>query len=160
MLPELERMRLVRRRKGDMMIDRQPVMSGSEVAAYLDEVFPQMIGEFRDIAVGAMSASVSQTIQNRHLRPGGTVSGPTMFALADCAYYAATLGMVGRKAQCVTTGLTINFLRRPPVADLRADARILKLGKLLSTGDVTIYSDGVDGPVAHVVVTYAIPPER
>ena len=104
-----------------------------------------------------MTAVVTQAINERHLRPGGTVSGPTMFTIADFAFYVAALAMIGREALTVTTTLTINFLRKPPAADLRAEARILKLGRMLATGDVTVFSEGVEGPVAHATVTYAIP---
>jgi acyl-coenzyme A thioesterase PaaI-like protein len=84
-----------------------------------------------------------------------------MFTLADCAYYVATLAMIGPQALTVTTSLTINFLAKPPAADLVCEARILRLGKLLSVGEATIWSDGrSDGPVAHAAVTYAIPPAR
>jgi acyl-coenzyme A thioesterase PaaI-like protein len=84
-----------------------------------------------------------------------------MFTLADCAFYAATLAMIGREALTVTTSLTINFLAKPPAADLVCEARILRLGKLLSVGEATIFSDGrADGPVAHAAITYAIPPAR
>ena len=138
---------------------RQPRLTAAEVAAFIDEVFPQQTGVYRVESVGPMSAVLTQAVAERHLRPGGTVSGPTLFAIADCAFYVAVLAMIGRQALTVTTTLTINFLRKPPAAGLRAEARILKLGRLLATGDVTIRSEGVDGPVAHATVTYAIPPE-
>ena len=91
------------------------------------------------------------------LRPGGTVSGPTMFTVADCAFYAALLGMIGRKAMAVTTNLNMTFLRKPPKAAVIGEARILKLGRNLASGDVLVYSDGMDKAVAHAAVTYAIP---
>lgn len=140
------------------MSKRQPVMSANEVAAFMDEVFPQMRGVFRVDDVGPMTAVVSQAIGDAHLRPGGTVSGPTMFALADCSFYVAVLAMIGREALTVTTSMTINFLRKPPVADLVAEARILKLGKLLAVGDVLVRSAANDELVAQASVTYAIPP--
>lgn len=139
---------------------RQPRLTAEEVAAFVDQVFPQQQGVYRVASVGAMSAVLTQAIDERHLRPGGTVSGPTMFALADCAFYVAVLAMIGREALTVTTTLTINFLRKPPAADLRAEARILKLGRLLATGDVALFSEGVEGPVAHATATYAIPGAR
>jgi uncharacterized protein (TIGR00369 family) len=95
-----------------------------------------------------------------HLRPGGTVSGPVMVALADVAVYALVLGLIGPVELAVTTSLTANFLRRPRAADLTAEARLLKLGKRLAVGDVMIYSDGEDDPVCHVTATYSIPPEE
>lgn len=92
------------------------------------------------------------------LRPGGTLSGPTTMSLADSAMYALVLSAIGRVPLAVTTSLTINFLRKPKRADLIAEARMLKLGKALAVGDVTIRSDGEDDAVAHAVVTYSIPP--
>lgn len=139
----------------------QPKLDAGELAAFLEAVFPQIRGELVVEAVGPMTARMRMAVAERHLRPGGTVSGPSMFMLADCAFYAATLAMIGREALTVTTSLTINFLAKPPATDLIADARILRLGKLLSVGEVTIHSTGrEDGPVAHAAVTYAIPPTR
>ena len=139
---------------------RQPRLTAEEVAAFIDEVFPQQAGVYRVESVAPNAAVLTQAIGDAHLRPGGTVSGPTMFALADCAFYVAVLAMIGREALTVTTTLTINFLRKPPAADLRAEARILKLGRLLATGDVALFSAGVEGPVAHATCTYAIPSAR
>lgn len=139
---------------------REPVMTADELATFLDEVFPQQAGRFRIEEVRALSLRMRRPVTQADLRPGDTVSGPTMFALADCAFYAATLAMIGRQALTVTTNLNINFLRKPPVADLIAEARILKLGRTLSVGDVEIFSDGVEGAVAHASVTYSIPPAR
>ena len=136
----------------------EPKLSADALAVFLDEVFPQVRGRFVIEEVASMRARLRMIVTEADLRPGGTVSGPAMFALADCAYYAATLAMIGREALTVTTSLTINFLRKPPAADMIAEARILKLGRLLSTGDVILRSPGVDGPVAHASVTYAIPP--
>jgi uncharacterized protein (TIGR00369 family) len=138
---------------------RQPVLTMEELTAFLEEVFPQVRGEFAIEAVGPMTTSLRQIISDKHLRPGGTISGPTMFQVADCAFYVAVLAMIGREALTVTTSLTINFLRKPPPEDLIAEARILKLGKLLATGDVTIRSVGSEDIVAHATATYAIPPK-
>ncbi len=93
-----------------------------------------------------------------HLRPGGTVSGPVMLALADVAVYVLVLGLIGPVELAVTTSLTANFLRRPRARDLIAEARILKLGKRLAVGEVSIRSAGEDEPVCHVTATYSIPP--
>ena len=92
------------------------------------------------------------------LRPGGTVSGPVMLALADVAVYVLVLGLIGPVELAVTTSLNANFLRRPGPRDLIAEARILKLGKRLAVGEVTIRSAGEDAPVCHVTATYSIPP--
>lgn len=93
----------------------------------------------------------------QHLRPGGTIAGPSMMALADYTMYAVVLSLIGRVDQAVTVNLNINFLSRPEQRDLVADGRIVKLGKRLAFGEVTIYSEGRDVPVAHVTVSYSIP---
>ena len=93
-----------------------------------------------------------------NLRPGGTISGPAQMALADVAMYAIVLSLIGRVELAVTTNLNINFLRRPQPGDLVAHGQILKLGKRLAVGEVTLYSDGDPHPVAHVTSTYSIPP--
>ena len=139
---------------------RQPVLTAEEIATFLDEVFPQQAGVYRVVSVAPMAAALAQAVDDRHLRPGGTVSGPTMFAIADCAFYVAVLAMIGRQALTVTSSMTINFLRKPAATDLRAEARILKLGRTLATGDVLVFSAGVADPVAHAAVSYAVPPAR
>jgi uncharacterized protein (TIGR00369 family) len=141
----------------DMM---QPKMTLAEVEAFLADVFPQIDGQMDVLEIATMRARVRMTIGEQHLRPGGTVSGPSMFTLADCAFYVVTLAMIGPEALTVTTSCTINFMRKPAPADLVAEARILKLGKTLSVGDVLLFSEGVEGPVAQASVTYSIPPGR
>lgn len=96
----------------------------------------------------------------RYLRPGGTIAGPVMMGLADAALYALVLSRIGPVELAVTTSLSINFLRKPTAADVVADARMLKLGKRLAVGEVTLFSDGSEDaePVAHVTGTYSIPP--
>jgi uncharacterized protein (TIGR00369 family) len=81
-----------------------------------------------------------------------------MFALADCAYYMATLALIGREALTVTTNCSIDFMRKPGPGDLIAEARVLKLGRTLSVGDVLIFSPGVEGVIARASLTYSIPP--
>ncbi len=95
------------------------------------------------------------------LRPGGTISGPIMMALADAAMYALVLSRIGPVELAVTTNLSINFLRKPLPGDVLAEARMLKLGKRLAVGEVSLYSDGKinSDPVAHVTATYSIPPQ-
>ncbi|MDX1430909.1 MAG: PaaI family thioesterase [Gammaproteobacteria bacterium] len=92
------------------------------------------------------------------IRPGGTVAGPVLMAMADFAMYGAVLSRIGRVDLAVTTNLNINFLRRPALGDVVARARLLKLGKRLAVGEVSIYSDGSEELVAHVTATYSIPP--
>ncbi len=134
-------------------------LSIGEVHAFLDEVFPQMHGRFEVLGLAPGRARVRMRTEEADLRPGGTVSGPTLFTCADCAFYIVTLAMIGREALAVTTGCAINFLRKPEPADLIAEARILKLGKRLCAGDVEIFSEGSDAVVAHAQMTYSIPPK-
>lgn len=138
----------------------QPVLPLARVDAFLGEVFPQIEGRMTTEAIGPGTARVRYHVTEADLRPGGTVSGPTMFTLADCAYYIVTMAHIGEEALTVTTSCTINFMRKPAPGDLIAEARILKLGKTLSVGDVLIYSEGLDAPVAQASLTYAIPPKR
>ena len=139
---------------------REPLLSISEVTEFLDDVFPQMKGQFVTEELGSMRARVRMKITDAELRPGGTVSGPSMFALADCAYYIVTMAMIGRESLTVTTNCNINFMRKPGPVDLIGEARILKLGRSLSVGEVTIFSDGMEEPVAHATLTYSIPPRK
>jgi len=133
------------------------MLSAAEIAAFLDVEFPQAQGMLEIEKAGPMHARVRMPVDQSHLRPGGTISGPTMFWLADCAFYVAVLASIGREAQAVTTNMNINFMRRPSLNDLVAEARILKLGRRLAVGDVTLFSEGGGEPVAHATATYAIP---
>jgi uncharacterized protein (TIGR00369 family) len=103
---------------------------------------------------------IRRHFQEGYIRPGGTISGPTMMELADFAMYVAVFSAVGPQPLAVTTNLNINFLRKPGKGDLIADARLMKVGKRLAVGAVEIYSDGVAELVAHVTSTYSIPEER
>ena len=140
--------------------ERQPVMRADEAFEFLESVFQQVRGKFEIEEISSMRARMRMKINDSNLRPGGTVSGPAMFELADCAFYVAIMGMIGKEALTVTTNATINFLNKPQPVDLVCEARILKLGKLLATGDATIWSVGQEAPVAHATMTYAIPPRR
>ena len=93
----------------------------------------------------------------RTLRPGGTVSGPIMMALADFTMYLAVLSAIGWVPLAVTTNFSINFLRRPAPRDVLAEARLFKLGKRLAVGEIAIRSDGDEEMVAHATSTYSIP---
>jgi len=132
-------------------------LTPKEVQQYLQEIFPQFDAVITRI--DKEGAVLEQITDERHLRPGGTVSGPTMMALADAAMYVAILGNLGKVALAVTTNLNINFYRKPGPGTLRAEARILKMGTRLAVGDVLLYSEGVDQSVAHVTLTYSIPPQ-
>jgi len=135
-------------------------LTPDEVMELLDSEFSQQKGRFVIEELTPLAARVRMKITEDDLRPGGTVSGPAMFTAADCAFYIATLGMIGREALTVTINCSINFMRKPEPVDLIAQCRILKLGKTLSAGDVLIYSDGGTDPVAQASLTYAIPPKR
>lgn len=130
-----------------------------EIAQFLKQEFPQTKCEIESI--GEKSATISHPVGINELRPGGTVSGPVLMAVADCALYVAILGHFGMVAMAVTTNLNINFMRKPSAdKDIVAECTLLKVGKLLVVGEVSLYSRGEPEPVAHVVGTYAIPPSR
>ncbi len=134
-------------------------MNAEEVAAYLDEVFPQVRGDFVIEEVADMAVRVRMPVAERHLRPGGTVSGPAMFSLADVSVYIAVIAMLGREALAVTTSGSFDFMRKPAAgADLICECRLLKLGRVLAVGECLLFSDGVDKPVARASMTYSIPP--
>lgn len=136
-------------------------MSVAEIEAFLERDFPQIHHGGRCYRVGEVApgvASLRLTADERHLRPGGTVSGPTLFALADLAAYVVILAHLGPVALAVTTNLNINFLRKPAPRDMFAECRMLKIGKRLAVGEVTLFSDGEEEPVAHATGTYSIPP--
>ena len=138
----------------------KPVLTPDEIEALIHGVFPQVRGQFTIEAMAEDGLTVRLHTNDSHLRPGGTISGPAMFTLADCAFYFATLAMIGPEALTVTTNCNIDFLRKPPPGDLLGAARILKLGKTLSVGDVLIRSDVSGEVVARASLTYAIPPKR
>lgn len=134
-------------------------MGSDELAAFLAAEFPQVDGQFAVEALAEDGLVVRLCVSERHLRPGGTVSGPSMFALADVAIYLAVLSRIGPVALAVTTSCSIDFMRRPAAGrDLLAEARLLKLGRVLAVGDVLIRSEGQEAVVARASLTYAIPP--
>ena len=136
-----------------------PKLSTAELTLFLAEEFPQ-------IAIGRMFtveetkhgfARMRMVFGDHLLRPGGTISGPSMFALADVAMYAAVLVSAGPIAHAVTTNLNINFLRKPAPRDMIGEARILKLGKRLAVGEIALHSDGESELAAHATATYSLP---
>ena len=136
-----------------------PVLDVAQLTALFEQQFPQAIETGAVLEeVGDMWARLRQPIEHRHLRPGDTVSGPTLMGLADRAVYTAVLAQIGDVPLAVTTSLHIDFLRKPTQRDVIARAELLKLGKRLAVGAVTMYSDGSDEPIAHATVTYSIPP--
>ncbi len=110
--------------------------------------------------IGAGTAVLRLPYRPSMLRPGGTMAGPIMMALADACMYAVALSLIGTVKLAVTTNFNINFLFRAAPADLLAEGRILKLGKRLVVMEVTVHSEGHDEPVAHATGTYSIPPTR
>lgn len=127
-----------------------------QIAEFLLATFPQ--SKCRVDSVGHRTATIRHTVGIDELRPGGTVSGPVMMAAADVALYVAILGAIGIVPLAVTTSLNINFLRKPAAdRDIIAHCKLIKLGKTLAVGDVTLHSEGSDELVAHAVGTYSIP---
>ena len=141
---------------------RKPgVMSTAEVRELLEREFSQVMSRGSAIVIEDAwhgGCRVRRAFSEKSLRPGGTISGPTMMGLTDFAMYVAILASIGPVPLAVTTSLNINFLRKPEQRDLVAEARLIKLGKRLAVGEVEIYSDGGDEMVAHATATYSIPP--
>lgn len=139
----------------------QTVMTEAELAAFLVREFPQVSADFAVERLTADGIVMRLRVAERHLRPGGTVSGPNIFALADVAVYLALLARIGPVALAVTTNAGIDFLRKPEAGrDLIAEARLLKLGRVLAVGEVLVRSDGRAEPVARANLTYSVPPSR
>lgn len=130
-----------------------------EIATFIAKEFPQT--RVQVIEAGGMAATVAHEVGANELRPGGTVSGPVMMATADVALYVAILAEIGIVPLTVTTSLSFNFMRKPS-ADRRiiGACKLLKLGRTLAVGEVSLYSEGLPEMVAHAVGTYAIPPTR
>src|SRR6202162_1071492 len=135
-------------------------MGVAELEKFLHDEFPQVFraGDLTIESADGQTCLLRQRYSERMLRPGGTVSGPTLMALADCAMYAVLLSAIGPVGLAVTTNLNINFLRKgAPGQDILAAARILKLGKRLAVGEVNLLSGTSPDPIAHVTSTYSIP---
>ncbi len=132
-----------------------------ELEGLLAAEFPEMFNPQRGYVIEHVThggCRVRRRFSDRSLRPGGTISGATMMALADFAMYVAILASIGWVPLAVTTNLTINFLRKPMQRDLVADVRLIKLGKRLAVGLIDLRSDGEEDLVAHASSTYSIPP--
>lgn len=144
-----------------MASEHIPVMTVDELNRFLETDFPEIHTDgkvFEVTAVAPGSVSMRLAPSEKHLRPGGTVSGPTMFALADVTAYCTVLAHIGPVALAVTTNLNINFLRKPQPGPLSCDCRLLKLGQRLAVIEASI-SAGTEGDlVAHATATYSIPP--
>lgn len=146
------------------------VMTIDELHALITRAFPQAadVGELVDLRPGQLVLALRDPGDERHLRPGGTISGPVVFTLADLAFWLLVLSAIGPVPLAVTTSLNLNFLRKASPGPLFAHARLLKLGARLAVGDCTIVTGpagasrveelALDAPIAHAQVTYSIPP--
>ena len=135
-------------------------MSVAELEKFLRDEFPQTFGsdEITIESADGKTCLLRQRYSDRMLRPGGTVSGPTLMALADCAMYVVLLSAIGPVALAVTTSFNINFLRKgAPGDDVLAAARLMKLGKRLAVGEINLMSGRSHDPIAHATATYSIP---
>ena len=130
----------------------------AELQLFLDRDFGPLGGDFVVDHVAPDGLTLRMKASDRFLRPGGTVSGPALFALADVAVYLAILSRIGMAALTVTTNCSIDFMRKPQAGrDVLAHTRILKLGRTLAIGDALLFMDGGADPVARANLTYAIP---
>ncbi len=133
-------------------------MDAGALEAFLAAEFGQVAEEFAVARADEAGVALRLKVSDKHLRPGGTVSGPAIFALADVAMYLAVLSRIGPVALAVTTSCAVDFMRKPAAGrDLLGEARVLKLGRSLAVGDVMVFSAGMAEPVARASLTYAIP---
>ncbi|EBA10838.1 PaaI family thioesterase [Roseobacter sp. CCS2] len=138
----------------------EPKMDIPAIQAFVAREFPQLGDDFVIESLNEQGVTVRLQVGTRHLRPGGTVSGPSMFALADVGMYLAILARIGPVALAVTTSCSIDFMRKPAAgADLICETRLHKLGRVLAVGDAMIHSAGQAAPVARASLTYSIPPK-
>jgi len=134
-----------------------PKLDAAGIEAFIAEHFSRVTGWVHIEEVTDYRVRVRLPYRDTSLRPGGTISGPTLMALADTAMYYLVLSQIGPAIHTVTVNLTINFLRRPEPGELIAEAELLKLGRKLAVGDVRIHSLGHKDPVAQATVTYSVP---
>ena len=137
-----------------------PGMTSEELRRFIETEFPQAPAGITVDSVDDTTIRIRQKTLDQHLRPGGTVSGPTLMAMVDFGFYLLLLSRLGPVALAVTTNLNINFMRKPDPGHLVGEGRLMKLGKALAVGDFTIWNEGQGDPVAHATVTYSIPPKR
>ena len=130
-----------------------------DLKAYFEKIFFQKASRFEFLEIDDGHSLVKLTPEEEDLRPGDTVSGPVMFEIADCAFYAAVL-FKDPDPMSVTVNCSMNFFRRPNDSDLFARASILKFGQKLVVGEVTIYSESLENSVAHAMMTYARPVKK
>lgn len=140
-----------------------PVMSAATINEYLNKVFPELNNGHQDyeaLEIFPGGCTVRLNAGARHIRPGGTVSGPALFTLADIGGYVCVLSHAGPDALSVTTNLNINFMRKAEPGPIDGKCRILKLGKSLMVYDIEIVAGADKHVVAHATGTYSIPPKR
>lgn len=141
----------------------KPVLTVGEINELLAEVYPQL-NEHHDfyqvVAVFPGGCTVRLNADERHLRPGDTVSGPSLFTLADIGGYVCVLSHAGPDALSVTTSININFVRKAPAGRIDGHCRIIKLGKSLMVFDIDMVAGPEGETVAHATGTYSIPPRR
>lgn len=129
-----------------------------ELTDFFKREFPQALEKNSIEKITEKGAETLYWVDESDLRPGQTISGPTLMMVADLALYVAIMGQLGFVSMAVTTNMTINFFRRPNgTQNIKAICRLIKVGKTLVTGEVWLYSIDNDEPVAHVIGTYAIP---
>ncbi|MFV5592517.1 PaaI family thioesterase [Acinetobacter junii] len=134
------------------------LLAKEQIISFLAQEFPQALEKTSIVEITSKGAELLYRVDQSDLRPGQTVSGPTLMLVADFALYVAILGDLGLVAMAVTTNMTINFFRKPNgMQNIKAVCKLIKVGKTLVTGEVWLYSVGDDEPVAHVIGTYAIP---
>lgn len=133
-------------------------MTAADLEAFLQQAFPHARLTLVVDEVSERGVRIRQPFDPTQVRPGGTISGPTLMTLADTAMYLAVVAAIGPVALAVTTSLSIDFLRKPDPVAVVAEAELLKLGSRLAVGDVRLYSNGDTRPVARASVTYSIPP--
>ena len=139
---------------------REPIMTAGQISTLLVEEFPQLVSGGHHLVIEEISsgsAIVTMDTLDHHLRPGGTVSGPSLFALADVAAYVVILAHIGPVISAVTSNMNINFLKRPAPGNLRSHSRLLRLGRRLAVVEISIVAGSDDEPSAHAIATYALP---
>ena len=131
-----------------------------ELTEYVEEIFPQIKDDFEILEISKLGSRVRLHVNFKHLRPGNTVSGPSIFYLVDFSTYMAVCANLGKEALAVTTNCSLDFMRKPEGdKNLIAVCDLLKVGKSLVFADSKVYSEGSDEPVARANITYSIPPK-
>lgn len=135
-------------------------MDAAEITAFLEQIAARATEFLKIEEASPEGARIRMVASDDQLRPGGIVSGPSLMTLADFAVWVPVLAAIGPEPMTTTVNLNIHFLRRVRPGDVIAETRLHKVGNRLATGDVLMYADGEDEPVAHATVTYSIPAKR